>query len=155
MVLEAARAAEEGQTMAQILRRLERIRDKATLFFTPATLTYLKMSGRVGGLKAALASVLDLKPIIATVKGQLDVFQNVRSRAGSLKRLLELTEAAHGTHTPLKIAVIHARAPEVGTELLERAMARFDCRETMIEDLVSSLAVHGGPGIVGLIAYPA
>jgi len=155
MVLEAARMAEAGASMDEVLARLGHIRAHATLFFTPATLRYLQMSGRVGGLKAALASILDLKPIIGTVDGQLDVCQNVRSRSGSIARLIELTERAHGTQTPLNIAIIHARAPQVAETLLARVKSHFPCRGTMVEDLVASLAVHGGPGIVGIGAYPA
>ncbi len=32
---------------------------------------------------------------------------------------------------------------------------RFQIDELLMEDLVASLAVHGGPGILGVFAYPA
>jgi hypothetical protein len=38
--------------------------------------------------------------------------------------------------------------------MLEEAQKRFNINEFLIEDLVASLAVHGGPGIVGLTAHP-
>ena len=153
MVLEAARAAQAGQDIEGILARLEHIRNNMSLMITPATLKYLKMSGRVGGLKAALASVLNLKPIITVEDGMLGVRENVRSRAKSIRRILELTEEAMGTVDPINVAVIHARAPEDGQALLERVKARFNCQEVLIGDLVASLSVHGGPGILGLFAY--
>lgn len=153
MVLEAARMAEAGQTREAILQRLAHIRDNMCLFITPATLKYLQMSGRVGGLKAALASALQLKPIIKVENGLLGVCENVRTRARAVSRLLELVEQAMGASTPVNLAVIHARSPEEGQALLQRAQSRLTCRETMIGDLVASLSVHGGPGIVGLFAY--
>jgi fatty acid-binding protein DegV len=67
--------------------------------------------------------------------------------------VLELTEEAMGTTDPINIAAIHARCPEEGQALLEKAQARFNCQETLIGDLVASLTVHGGPGILGLFAY--
>jgi DegV family protein with EDD domain len=65
MVLEAARAADEGKDLQAILKRLEYIRENCVLYLTPAVLKYLQMSGRVGKLQGALGSLLRLKPIIA------------------------------------------------------------------------------------------
>jgi hypothetical protein len=48
---------------------------------------------------------------------------------------------------------VHARAPEEGQALLDRVKAHFNCQETMIVDLVASLAVHGGPGVLMLTGY--
>jgi len=153
MVLEAARAAKAGQSVKSILERLGEIRSKMSLFFTPSTLEYLQKSGRVGGFQAVLASVLDIKPIITVENGLLQVYSKVRTRRKSLNRVLELTEAAMGTTDLISVAVFHARSPGEGQALLDRAQTRFNCLETLIDDLVVSLSVHGGPGTVGLFAY--
>jgi DegV family protein with EDD domain len=153
MVLEAARAAEAGQSRESILKRLAEIRDNMCLYFTPATLKYLRMSGRVGRLKTAFASLLDIKPVIKIEDGLLEACENVRTRAKAVNRVLELTEEKMGTTDPINIGVIHAKAPEGGQALLEKAQARFNCQETLIADLVASLTVHAGPGVVGLFAY--
>jgi DegV family protein with EDD domain len=153
MVLEAARAAEAGQSRESILQRLEEIRDNMCLFFTPATLKYLRMSGRVGRLATAFASLLDIKPVVKIEDGLLEACENVRTRSKAVNRVLELTEEKMGTTDPINVGVIHARAPQEGQALLEKAQARFNCQETLIGDLVASLAVHGGPGVVGLFAY--
>jgi DegV family protein with EDD domain len=153
MILEACRMAEAGRDRAAILSRLEKIRDGGHLFLTPATVKYLQMSGRVGKLQGAIASLLNVKPIIALVDGVLEAGENVRTRRKAVERLLELMEEAVGTSDPVNLAVIHARAPEDGQDLLERAKARLNCREILVGDLVCSLAVHGGPGVVGLFAY--
>ncbi len=153
MVLEAARAAEAGQSREDILKRLAEIRDNMCLFLTPATLKYLQMSGRVGRLATAFASLLDIKPIIKIEDGLLEACENVRTRSKAINRVLELTEEKMGTTDPINIAAIHARSPEEGQAVLEKAKARFNCQETMVGDLVASLTVHGGPGIVGLFAY--
>jgi len=155
MILEACQMAEAGRDRATILSRLEKIREGGHLFITPATLKYLQMSGRVGKLQGALASLLNVKPIIALVDGELKAGENVRTRRKALERLLELMEEAVGTSDPVNLAVIHARAPEDGDYLLERAKARFNCQGILTGDLVCSLAVHGGPGVVGLFAYRA
>lgn len=153
MILEAARAAEEGQDRQQIVRRLEEIRDQHTFVFTPATLKYLQMSGRVSTLRGALGSLLSVKPIITLEDGVLDLRESIRTRGKATDRLISFTEEALGTIDPINLGVVHARAPEEGQALLERAKAHFNCQETMIADLVASLAVHGGPGILMLTGY--
>ena len=70
-----------------------------------------------------------------------------------LDRLVEMLKETVGTRDPVNVAVVHARALEEGRDLLERLKATFDCREAMFAELVASLAVHGGPGIVGVFAY--
>jgi DegV family protein with EDD domain len=153
MILEAARAIEADHDRKRILQRLTEIRDRAELIITPATLKYLQMSGRVGRLQGALASLLNVKPIIALKDGVLEAMENVRTRGKALDRVIELIENAVGTSEPINLAVIHARAQEDGRKLLERSKERFNCREILMADLVCSLAVHGGPGILGLFAY--
>lgn len=154
MVLEAVRAIKAGVAKTDILSRIEAIRERAKLFITPATLKYLQMSGRVGTLQGALASLLSVKPIIHLKDGLLEVKENVRTRGKALDHLIMHLEESVGRTSPVNLAVIHARAREEGIALLERAKEVFNVQETLFGDLVASLAVHGGPGIIALFAYP-
>jgi len=154
MVLEAVRAIKAGVAQSDVVNRIETIRERAKLFMTPATLKYLQMSGRVGTLQGALASLLSIKPIIHLKDGLLEVMGNVRTRGKSLDQLIDRLEEAVGTTAPVNLAVIHARAREEGLSVLERAKDVFNVQETLFGDLVASLSAHGGPGIIGLFAYP-
>ena len=154
MVLEAVRAIKAGVAQSDVVSRIEIIRERARLFMTPATLKYLQMSGRVGTLQGALASLLSIKPIIHLKDGLLEVMENVRTRGKSLDQLIDHLEEAVGTTAPVNLAVIHARAREEGLSVLERAKDVFNVQETLFGDLVASLSAHGGPGIIGLFAYP-
>jgi DegV family protein with EDD domain len=154
MALEAARMAEAGQDRAAILKRLAHIRDRSVLILTPATLKYLQMSGRIGKLQGAIGSLLNVKPIIALKDGMLEAVENIRTRGKAIDRLVDMVEEALGVSEPVNLAVIHARAEDEARALLERVRGRFNCREILIGDLVSSLAVHGGPGVIAVFGYP-
>lgn len=153
MLLEAARAAERGEELQTILAKLEQIRANSYLYLTPETLKYLQMSGRVGQLQGAIASLLNVKPIIYLEDGTLEAGENVRRRSKAIERLTELLAEKFDPDTPIHLAVIHARAPQEAMQLLEKAKSMFNVKEYLMEDLVASLAVHGGPGVLGIFAY--
>ncbi len=152
-VLAAARAAEEGKSMGEIIQLLEGIRSRMFLYLTPSTLKYLQRSGRVGRLSGALASLLSVKPIIKVEDGVLEAFQNVRTRGKALDRLVELTAEAVGTAEPVKFGIPHAEVPDEAEKLRQRLESTFNCDEMIVVDLACSLTVHGGPGVIGLISY--
>jgi DegV family protein with EDD domain len=153
MCVEAARLIKAGRSIEEILSRLEEMRERINIFLTLDTLEFVRRSGRVGALKFAFGSLLNLKPVVVLEEGLLEAKENLRSRKKALNRLLELTEEAVGTSKPVNLAVIHAEAPDVASELLERAKAIFNCQESFIADLATSLAVQFGPGTVGLVSY--
>lgn len=152
-VLEAARMAEQGADRLEIVGRLEQIRDRLNIFLTPATLRYLQSSGRVGRLQGAVASLLNVKPVISCRGGLLEVVEKVRSRRTSLDRILELTEEAVGRTDLVDAAVIHANVPEEAEELAGRVRATLNCRQVFAETLSLALGAHGGPGMIGIVSY--
>lgn len=154
MIIEAARMIEGGADRGQILDRLAYLREHMSLVLTPSTLKYLQMSGRVGRLQGALASMLKVLPIIWVDEGELEAVERIRTRTKALERVIEMTEENLETEAPINVAVVHANVPEEAEEFRSQVEARFKVNELLFDDLVASLAVHGGPGIVGLIAYP-
>ena len=152
-VLTAARAADEGKSMGEIIQTLEGIRSRTNLYITPSTLKYLQKSGRVGKLAGALGALLNLKPVIKVEDGVLEAFQNVRTRSKAIDRIVELTAEEVGTTEPVKLGIPHAQVPDEAEELRERLESTFNCDEMIVVDLACSLTVHGGPGIIGLVSY--
>ncbi|MCD6450561.1 MAG: DegV family protein, partial [Thermotogaceae bacterium] len=55
----------------EIMKELEKIRDKFKLFLTPGNLEFLKRSGRISKAKALLGAVLKLRPVLQVVDGEL------------------------------------------------------------------------------------
>ena len=153
MAVEASRMARAGKSAADILARMEVIRSRMNILLTLKDLRFAQMSGRVGKLQSSLASLLNLKPIVLLQNGLIDVTEKVRTRGKAVDRVLDIMVERVGTSAPVNLAVIHAADPEPGAELLQRARALFNCQETFLADLTSSLVVHFGPGKLGLVAY--
>ena len=152
-VLAAARMAERGASLEAILARLKKIRGGMRTYLTPATLKYLQKSGRVGTLSGVLASLLAIKPVIHVEDGTLNVREKVRTRDKALKRIVELITGDLTGAGSVRLAIPHVEVPEEALRLGEQLKAALNCVETHIVDLACSLTVHGGPGLVGVIAY--
>jgi DegV family protein with EDD domain len=154
MCLDAARMAEVGQSAAEILRRLEATRPQVNHLFTLANLKFAEMSGRVNKLQAALASLLNVKPIVRVEGGLMEVADQVRTRRKAVERVISMARERVG-EARVNLAVIHAQAPDEAAELLEQARQALKVGETFVHDLALSLAVHFGPGTLAVVTYPA
>lgn len=150
---EARKLERAGKSVDEIVKYLEDIKSKVRVILTLDTLEYAKMSGRVKALQAALASVLNVKPIAVLTDGVLNMQEKVRTRKAALDRVIAMAKEEFG-NTPVYLAVVHARDLKSGQALLEDAKGHFNTKETMISELAISIAANLGPGTVGLIVYP-
>jgi DegV family protein with EDD domain len=150
----AARQMERaGKSVEEIVAYLESIRDKIRMIFTLDNLEYARRSGRVGALSAALASVLNVKPIAVLKDGILNMVEKVRTRKASLDRVLEIGREAFGDQ-PVYLGVVHARDLKSAESLLGEAKKQFNFQDAVQSDLSISLAINLGPGTVGLVLCP-
>jgi DegV family protein with EDD domain len=143
-----------GKSVEEIVAHLETMRVTGYLALALDTLEYARMSGRVGTLQAALASVLNVKPLAVLKDGLVTMTEKVRTRKGSLDRLLAMVKAEVGD-APIMMAIVHARDPQSGQALLEQARTQFNVKEIILTDLSISLAANFGPGTVGVATFPA
>ena len=68
--------------------------------------------------------------------------------------MVEKIEEAVGYMGKIKIAYVHAAAPQDVDKLRALVENRLDCVETIIAELTPALGVHTGPGTAGLCFYP-
>jgi len=153
MCREARRLDRAGKSVEQIVKYLEGIRERVRIILTLDTLEYARMSGRVGTLSAALASVLNVKPIAVLRNGLVDMVEKVRTRKVALERVLAMAVEEFGNQ-PIYLGIVHARDIASGNALMTEAKTRFNSKETVLTDLSISLAANFGPGTVGLVLYP-
>ena len=153
MCREARRMDRTGKSVEQIVKYLEGIRERIRIILTLDTLDYARMSGRIGALSAALASMLNVKPIAVLKNGLVDMVEKVRTRKIALERVITMAEEEFGDQ-PVYLGIVHARDIASGNALMTEAKKRFNTKETVLIDLSISLAANFGPGTVGLVLYP-
>jgi DegV family protein with EDD domain len=142
-----------GKSIDEIVQYLEDLRSRGGVILALDTLEYARMSGRVGTLQAALASVLNVKPIAVLKDGALNMAEKVRTRKASLDRILEMVKDEVGDREVM-MSIVHARDPQAGADLMERARSLFKTRDLFLTDLSISVAANLGPGTVGIVFFP-
>ena len=69
IALKIRELAEAGKSFAEIVREVSDFRDNMKTYFVLETLDYLKKNGRLTGLQAVFATVLNIKPVMGADKG--------------------------------------------------------------------------------------
>jgi len=152
LALEAARAAMQGLKRDEIVARLDSLRSRIHTFVAVPTLKYLAKSGRVRQGQAVLASLLSIKPVLEIKDGVVKVVDHVRTFSKAVSRIVDLASNAAGG-LPAVVAVMHANAKSDAEVLAQRLRERLNVIEMMIGEAGAALAVHGGPGMIGIVLY--
>jgi len=140
--------AERGVAAAEIAESLRARVPDLRVYVALETLEYLKKGGRISGARAAIGTLLSVKPIITVDQGVVDTADRVRTRAKARERLIELICAR-----PIeRIEILHTLTPDVEAfrdEVIDRAIGSID-RSTVTIGLVGpSVGPHLGPGCLG------
>jgi DegV family protein with EDD domain len=140
------RMARDGATADQVEAAIEEAKQRVTLYIGLDTLEYLKRGGRISGARAAVGTMLSIKPIITVEHGIVENADRVRTRAKARERVLELL-----TEQPLEEAsILHTTHADV-----EEFVARFQERSGLPSEKIQVMVVgpsvgpHLGPGCVG------
>lgn len=152
LAIAAARAAQVGKSLSEIVTMVEGIRDRLHHYIALDTLKYLQMGGRVSTFQTILASMLSIKPILYVKDGMLLPYERMRTRVRSLERIIEVTVNSVGPQ-PARIAVLHDQAPDDCLRVLETLKSKLDVRESFSGELSLALTAHSGPGMVGIVSY--
>lgn len=154
MCREARLMEREGASLQSILDRMDFVRQNTSIVMTLDSLDFARMSGRISALKAAIASLLSVKPIVVLKDGLLGMAEKVRTRSKSLDRVLEYARQYAGNRE-VNVAVVHCQDPEAGKSLLEQVKSMLRCRDLVLTELSISVAANLGPGTVGIVVYPS
>jgi DegV family protein with EDD domain len=128
MCREARKMDRVGKSVEQIVEYLEGMRNRVRIILTLDRLDYARMSGRVGALSAALASLLNVKPIAILRNGVVDMVEKVRTRKVALNRVIKMAAEEFGNQ-PIFLGIVHARDLASGTALMAEARKHLNCKE--------------------------
>ena len=151
VALLAAEMAAAGLVAAEIAAAVTARLPDIDLFVAIDTLDYLRKGGRLAAARAAIGTVLSVKPIITVVDGLVTMAEKPRTRVKARERVLELISAA-----PVeRLAILHTpTSPRAEVEafrdaLVARIPGGVDPAHVSSGLIGASTGPHLGPGLMG------
>jgi len=148
MALLSARWAREDVDADTIVDRVHDLMARQRVYFVVDTLEYLHKGGRIGGAKALLGSVLQIKPILTLKDGRVEPFEQQRTKRRALARLRELILAECPRSEEAHLCVMHADAEAEAQTLAADLGAELGLSDVPIYELPPAIVVHAGPGVL-------
>ncbi len=153
VVLEAARAARAGKSIAEVVQAAENIIPRVKMVATMSTLKYVVRSGRAPK-SAIIGDWLKVKPIlgITTGSGLVENMGKERGMDKAISKVLEIAGTFIDTSKPLHLFVHFSDDRALGQKILDTMTSRYQCAEVYLTPYTPVMSSQTGP-IVSLAFY--
>ena len=150
MVLVADDMAKAGESADEIVAKLNDMIPRGRLYFVVDTLEYLAKGGRIGGAKKLLAELLEIKPILQVKDGQVEPFEQQRTKKRALARLVEVVMEQCKGGDEAHLCVLQVAAEKEAESLVQELKAKVFVSDIPIYRLPPAIVVHAGPKAMGV-----
>lgn len=149
-VVEAARAAQAGEAMEEVIETARSIRQRVRFYFVPATLEYLIKGGRIGGAAAIIGSMLQIRPILYVNDGVTDIFAKVRGTRKAIEKILSQLHKDAKAYGLRHLLVHHINGEKQGREIAHKLSLHY-AREVPYLPIGPVIGAHVGPGAIAVV----
>lgn len=149
-VKEAARLAQQGKSMDEIVRHLDRVRENTRLFVVVDTLDNLVKGGRIGKGRAMLGSLLSIKPIASLAGGEYTPVAKARSYKQVITYLMNEFNKDSAAKGVKAVGIAQADGYQMATPLKE-AIEATGFKDVKLSFTTPVISTHTGPGAIGFM----
>ena len=120
-------------------------------WFTVDDLVYLKRGGRVSGATAAIATILNIKPVMhVDNEGYLVAVEKVQGRKKSLRALFDHMEKTVDTAVTDTVFIGHCASLTDAEYVASLVHEKYPDMMVHIDDIGTNVGAHSGPGTIAL-----
>lgn len=156
-VFDAKALADKGLSAGKIKEALEASAYQSSIYVTVNSLKYLKKSGRITSSAAAIAHILNIKPVLTIQGEKLDLFAKVRGSRQSEKKMIDAIK----TDIATRFSEIPSDRLKIGTagtfeqkedadQWLNLVQTAFPENSVSYTPLSCSIACHVGINAAGI-----
>lgn len=150
LVLMADDMAKAGKCADEIVAKIKDMIPCGRLYFMVDTLEYLAKGGRIGGAKKLLAELLEIKPILQVKNGQIEPFEQQRTKKRALARLVEVAAEQCKGGEDSHLCMLQVAAEKEAESIVAELKSRIPLSNIPIYELPPAIVVHAGPRAMGL-----
>lgn len=156
LVKRAVELRDQGKSAKEIAQTLNEEKNKVRVIALLDTLEYLKKGGRVSGTAAFAGSVLNIKPVVGVVDGQVEVLGKARGSKNGNNKLMEQISLSGGVDFEKPFVLGYSGLSD---DLLQKYIVDSShiyeekAKELPIVPIGSSIGTHAGPGAIGVAFF--
>ena len=151
VVMRAVECRKEGLSIDETYQILRALRHRIAQIFTVGDLRYLKRTGRLSNLDAAVGTVLQIKPLLkGDPQGKIVCFAKVRGRQRAIEEMAKRYEELVVSPETQTVCISHADC-EADAQILASMLRRSKApKDILIVDYEPVTGSHVGPGALAL-----
>lgn len=141
---------EEGLSFEEIVEQIEKFRDEMGTYFVLDNLETLRKNGRLSGVKAVVASTLNIKPVMKADEGEIVQKGQSIGIKKALTKMVELLLSELKDSEMKRVIITHCNAISKAEFVQKLLEAKIKCKEMLILDMagISSMYANDGGIIV-------
>lgn len=139
-----------GMEFGTLVEKVTAFREKMQTTFVLESLETLRKNGRLTGVKALVASALNIKPYMKAVDGSIAQAGQARGIKKALGKMVDFVGEVGENLTEKTVIIAHCNCHERAKEVEKELMERYHFKESMVIDTrgISSLYANDGGVIV-------
>jgi DegV family protein with EDD domain len=142
--------AEQGDDVETIITKVKEMAGRNRTYFLLDTLDYLRRGGRIGGAKALVGGILQMKPLLAFRNGQVEPVESQRTKSKAMKSLIDLIQKECPRSDEAYFCIQEGGAKEEADLLATEIGKVMGFTNIPMYTIPPAILVHGGPGVVGV-----
>jgi DegV family protein with EDD domain len=153
-VIKAAKMAQEGATIAEILPEIEKIKENTKLYVGISSLDNLVKGGRIGRATGFISNILNIKAIMELpFDGSLIPVSKGRGNKTFFKWFEELKQHLLETPNIKAIGISHAEGEELAVRFADELRSAFPKLNIPVFHTGSVISTHTGIGAFAIMYY--
>ena len=152
-IIEAAKLIEQDASMAEVLKKMENVRDTSKIYLAIMKLDNLVAGGRISRFSGALSNLLNIKLMLEVVKGQIEIKLKGRGMKPINKFLNDVYADMAAGKKVTGIGISHVRGGAEVEKMKAKLTELFPDIKIVERTTVPIIATHTGMGAYCLLYY--
>jgi len=143
----AALCRENGVELSDVIERTEEMMTKTRVYILVEELKYLHRGGRIGRAKHLFGTLLNLKPILHLVEGEIDALMSVRGTEAGYETMVKLVTKDSTEYSNFAFAGTYGIENKIFEEISNNLKEKLKPLYYLYHPIGPGVACHVGPNV--------
>lgn len=138
--------AEAGLSFEEVVKKVEEYRDGMDTYFVLDSLDTLRKNGRLTGMKAIVASTLNIKPVCYAIEGEIAQWSQGVGMRKALIKMVDLVAKRIENPEEKTVMITHINCYERAEVVMNMILSKVNFKNSLIVDGAGVATTYAGDG---------